>query len=263
VHELDFGGKPWQGKPKSGYWIPKEFHTWPEISSLTLAHLAVFVELGIRGSMHNTTNVPKAALRGESKAALPALVERGLLTPIHDKWNSYRIKTIGEMRQGRGTRGMVMHVSHVVPLSQEMCRAGRAAFGLWVLAASWSLTTPTPGYVTTEAALRFGKQKHVAALWDAGAWIAAEHGFLMHKRDHAYEMWWSLRRDDERAPIPPALRTAVFERDGWKCVKCGIVDDLVLDHIYPWSRGGPDTYDNLQVLCRPCNYAKGTKVEES
>lgn len=259
--ELEFGGLPHQGKPKSGYWLPKELHTWPEISVLSLGHLAVFVELGVRASVHNATDVPKAALRGASKGALPALVEHGLLTPTHDQWGSYRIKSMAELRQGRGTRGMVMLVSHLVPMSPEMSRAGLAAFGLWVLAASWSLSTPTPGYVTTEAALSFGRQKHVAALWDAGAWIAAEQGFLMHKRDHLHEMWWSLRRDDERAPIPPALRTAVFERDGWKCVKCGSTDDLVLDHIYPWSRGGPDTYDNLQVLCRPCNYAKGARVE--
>ncbi len=36
--------------------------------------------------------------------------------------------------------------------------------------------------------------------------------------------------------------------------------DLSLDHIYPWSLGGPDTVENLRVLCRSCNSRKGANV---
>lgn len=64
-----------------------------------------------------------------------------------------------------------------------------------------------------------------------------------------------------RAAIPADLRAAVFERDGYSCVRCGATNDLTLDHIYPWSLGGPDTEDNLRVLCRPCNSSKGDRVQ--
>lgn len=63
-----------------------------------------------------------------------------------------------------------------------------------------------------------------------------------------------------RPKIPRGLRQAVYERDGYRCVECRVVDDLTLDHIWPWSRGGEDTFENLRTLCRPCNSRKGSRV---
>lgn len=63
-----------------------------------------------------------------------------------------------------------------------------------------------------------------------------------------------------RAPIPAGVRDEVFQRDGNKCRRCGTSEDLTLDHIHPWSIGGPDTPDNLQALCRSCNSSKGDRV---
>jgi hypothetical protein len=63
-----------------------------------------------------------------------------------------------------------------------------------------------------------------------------------------------------RASIPDEVRSFVFERDGHSCLRCGATEGLTLDHIHPWSIGGPDTADNLQVLCRPCNSSKGDRV---
>jgi hypothetical protein len=63
-----------------------------------------------------------------------------------------------------------------------------------------------------------------------------------------------------RSPIPSDLRRAIYDRDGWTCVACGATTDLTLDHIRPWSLGGPDTPDNLRTLCRPCNSRKGARV---
>lgn len=65
---------------------------------------------------------------------------------------------------------------------------------------------------------------------------------------------------DGRQPLPRPLRAAVLARDGHRCVKCGATESLAIDHIYPWSLGGEDSLDNLQVLCRPCNSKKGAKV---
>ena len=63
-----------------------------------------------------------------------------------------------------------------------------------------------------------------------------------------------------RAKIPADIRRAIHERDGWACLHCGSRDDLTLDHIVPWSAGGPDGIDNLQTLCRSCNARKGARV---
>lgn len=64
----------------------------------------------------------------------------------------------------------------------------------------------------------------------------------------------------DRAPIPAELRAFVYARDAYRCVHCGSSEDLSLDHIHPWSKGGPDTAENLQTLCRSCNSRKGAKV---
>jgi hypothetical protein len=66
-----------------------------------------------------------------------------------------------------------------------------------------------------------------------------------------------------RAAIPDEVRTFVFNRDGHACVRCGVTDDLTLDHVHPWSLGGPDTADNLRVLCRPCNSRKGDRTHQT
>ena len=68
-----------------------------------------------------------------------------------------------------------------------------------------------------------------------------------------------------KARISSFTRRRVIERDGLHCVYCD--DDLSnseihLDHVIPESKGGPTTYENLQVTCRKCNLAKGVLSEE-
>jgi len=65
-----------------------------------------------------------------------------------------------------------------------------------------------------------------------------------------------------RAAIPSAVRAEVLARDGMTCWLCthAIADgDLHLDHVIPWSRGGPDTPSNLRPAHARCNIQRGNR----
>lgn len=68
----------------------------------------------------------------------------------------------------------------------------------------------------------------------------------------------------KREFIPASLRKAVLERDRYRCRYCGAKGEdgakLALDHIYPFSRGGETTFDNLATACQRCNSVKHNKV---
>lgn len=69
--------------------------------------------------------------------------------------------------------------------------------------------------------------------------------------------------------ISLALRFKVLSRDRYRCVICGRApaNDLSIvlhvDHIFPWSKGGQNTEENLRTLCFDCNLGKGDKIEDA
>jgi len=54
---------------------------------------------------------------------------------------------------------------------------------------------------------------------------------------------------------------------GWyKCVKCGKSfrkGDMDIDHILPKKRGGENTRENLQCICKHCNRSKGADASDT
>ncbi|HEX8227894.1 MAG TPA: HNH endonuclease signature motif containing protein [Chloroflexia bacterium] len=60
--------------------------------------------------------------------------------------------------------------------------------------------------------------------------------------------------------IPHEVKVAVWQRDQGRCVQCGSSDYLEFDHIIPHSKGGANTINNIQLLCRRCNLAKGGSI---
>ncbi len=64
-------------------------------------------------------------------------------------------------------------------------------------------------------------------------------------------------------PIPPYVRLEVFHRDQGKCVNCGDTTEIQYDHIIPFSRGGSNSTQNIQVLCKRCNLMKSNNLTVS
>lgn len=62
---------------------------------------------------------------------------------------------------------------------------------------------------------------------------------------HGYE-WKKLRREAKR------------ELD-YRCQQCGSTECLELDHIVNRARGGADTLENVQWLCRDCHRVKSSR----
>lgn len=60
--------------------------------------------------------------------------------------------------------------------------------------------------------------------------------------------------------ISQKVKDMVWRRDEGKCVECGSNERLEFDHIIPHSRGGSNTYRNIQLLCEPCNRNKSAKI---
>ena len=59
-----------------------------------------------------------------------------------------------------------------------------------------------------------------------------------------------------------AQKIAAYERQGGICPICGKhfeIGEMEGDHITPWSKGGPTTAENCQMLCVDCNRRKWSK----
>lgn len=70
-----------------------------------------------------------------------------------------------------------------------------------------------------------------------------------------------------KKPIP-FTRPNVYARDNYTCQYCGAsvksrtltLKDLTFDHVYPRSRGGLTSWDNIVTSCGPCNRKKANKT---
>ena len=50
---------------------------------------------------------------------------------------------------------------------------------------------------------------------------------------------------------------SVCNKHGNVCLRCGSPEELTVDHVVSLNRGGSNTIENLQPLCRRCNSSKG------
>ena len=78
---------------------------------------------------------------------------------------------------------------------------------------------------------------------------------LTNKHDHCND-----ESELKREKIKQNVKDKVWNRDGGKCTECGSNEKLEFDHIIPVSKGGANTYRNIQLLCEPCNRSKSAKI---
>jgi 5-methylcytosine-specific restriction endonuclease McrA len=52
----------------------------------------------------------------------------------------------------------------------------------------------------------------------------------------------------------------VWSRDQGQCVRCRAAEYLEFDHIIPHSKGGSNSINNVQLLCRKCNLYKSDRI---
>ena len=83
--------------------------------------------------------------------------------------------------------------------------------------------------------------------------------------DTAVRLWKrhlvELKENPNSKGIPDHVKAAVKYRDGGRCVQCGYLGPYVeYDHIFPRSKGGQNTVENVQLLCGQCNRKKGNRI---
>jgi hypothetical protein len=144
----------------------------------------------------------------------------------------------------------------ILPLSD-------AAFALWAKAGMWCVGNDLRFWTPLSVVKSLGYSRKIAQeLALAGLWLSdfvdGKRGYWLIESD-----LWAFSVSDSRPSIPQWMRSTILERDGNACCYCGAPDDLQMDHIHPWSRGGATTVENLQALCGPCNRRKGARVEWS
>lgn len=156
-------------------------------------------------------------------------------------------------------------ISSHIDMAVPTIKAG-GALGAFVLCGSKARESDDPTYITrrnAEELLGARAAECALQLVEADLWRPEGDGWRMVPRPqtwHRSDPFWRMRPVYRREPISATLRAKVYERDGHACLQCGATEDLTLDHIHPWSKGGPDTYENLRVLCRSCNSSKGARV---
>ena len=125
------------------------------------------------------------------------------------------------------------------------------AVGAWVLAGSWAVKYDTNGDVPRAVLRMLGvSSRDERTLIKADLWRPTDNG--VH-----FVNWRKHQDGDYRRNIRRRVREEVLERDGHKCVECDATENLSLDHIVRYRDDGPDTADNLRVLCMPCNLRRG------
>jgi 5-methylcytosine-specific restriction endonuclease McrA len=144
-------------------------------------------------------------------------------------------------------------------------RLGEPAASVWSAFLKAAFSTHRRGWLTIYSEEEFWQRLGVRPPFSLDDFLTATgrmHVTRRHRRGRITDVQVSMkgRRSNRRNPSQK-MRQYVMRRDGAACRRCGTTEALSIDHIVPWSFGGPTTPSNLQVLCTPCNSSKGNRIE--
>ena len=93
-----------------------------------------------------------------------------------------------------------------------------------------------------------------------GSWDIVLNNFITYVNSNNLNIEIETKKTPRKVKL--SLRTKILNDDNFMCRKCGCadVDDLHIDHIRPWSKGGETVIDNLQTLCKQCNLHKSNSL---
>lgn len=87
-----------------------------------------------------------------------------------------------------------------------------------------------------------------------------QEGFLIKVKKGIYKYDPDYVHKRELEDFTTEQKSQIFERDGYKCVVCGLGKkdgiEIHADHIVPKDRGGKATVENGQTLCSIHNFRK-------
>lgn len=109
------------------------------------------------------------------------------------------------------------------------------------------------GALSNSSSSRINEQKSYAA-------GSSSSSFLSRTAEPKSYNVYGQKRDTRQ--FSKAMRQKKYNQQGGKCSHCGGQFEfwqMQGDHIVPYSKGGATTYDNLQMLCTPCNQKKGNR----
>ena len=86
-------------------------------------------------------------------------------------------------------------------------------------------------------------------------------GKINGKYNQTYKISTPTKSETKRSRyISNSVRGEVWARDDGRCVICQSTESLQFDHIIPFSKGGSNTSENLQLLCDDCNQKRSNKI---
>jgi len=91
---------------------------------------------------------------------------------------------------------------------------------------------------------------------------------ILKSLKNSKEYWKRLRSKDTVRKKATAhtskkdVREQVFKLHGSSCLACGSDEDICIDHVIPVSKGGENSIDNYQPLCKSCNSSKRDKIKD-
>lgn len=95
---------------------------------------------------------------------------------------------------------------------------------------------------------------------DRGIRKLHQNGYLVKVAKGIYRYDPDMVKERDLEDFNPAVKEAIFKRDGYKCVVCRRGreegEELHADHIKPKDKGGRPTLENGQTLCGQHNYLK-------